>query len=98
MSAPASDACAQFTGSTTSSPTVNAEREQRGAAPRKKIVPLGMRCPVERTNASLANFGQLRRNTDRTVAHLLAQLALAIVVLITAKLIYSHPGRSGIVP
>ena len=62
-------------------------RKQRGAAPGKKIVPLGMRWPVERTNAWLANFGQLRRNTDRTVAHRLAQLALAIVVLITAKLI-----------
>ena len=62
-------------------------KKQRGAAPDKKIVPLGMRWPVERTNSWLVNFGQLRRNTDRKVAHRLAQLALAIVLLITAKLI-----------
>lgn len=62
-------------------------RKQRGSAPGKKIVPLAKRWPVERTNARLADFGQLRRNTNRTVAHRLAQLALAIVVLITAKLI-----------
>jgi transposase len=53
----------------------------------KKVVPLGMRWPVERTNSWLVNFGQLRRNTDRRVAHRLTQLALAIIVLITAKLI-----------
>lgn len=49
--------------------------------------PLGMRWPVERTNSWLSNFGQLRRNTDRTIAHRLAQMALAIALLITAKLI-----------
>ena len=48
---------------------------------------LGMRWPVERTNSWLSNFGQLRRNTDRAVAHRLAQMALAITLLITAKLI-----------
>jgi transposase len=53
----------------------------------KKIVPLGMRWPIERTNSWLSNFGQLRRNTDRRPEHRLAQLALAIVVLLTAKLI-----------
>ena len=46
-----------------------------------------MRWPVERTNSWLSNFGQLRRNTDRHPQHRLAQLALAIVLLITAKLI-----------
>jgi hypothetical protein len=46
-----------------------------------------MRWPVERTNSWLSNFGQLRRNTDRAVAHRLAQMALAITLLITAKLI-----------
>jgi hypothetical protein len=35
----------------------------------------------------LSNFGQLRRNTDRRTHHRLAQLALAIVFLIAAKLI-----------
>ncbi len=53
----------------------------------KKLVPLGMRWPIERTNSWLSNFGQLRRNTDRRTRHRHAQLALAIAVLITAKLI-----------
>jgi hypothetical protein len=34
-----------------------------------------------------ANFGQLRRNTDHKNVHHLAQLALAVVFLLTAKLI-----------
>ncbi len=42
---------------------------------------------IERTNSWLSNFGQLRRNTDRRLRHRLAQLALAIAVLLTAKLI-----------
>jgi len=46
-----------------------------------------MRWPIERTNSWLSNFGQLRRNTDRFVIHRLAQLALAIALLLTAKLI-----------
>jgi hypothetical protein len=58
-----------------------------GTATAKKLVPLGMRWPIERTNSWLSNYGQLRRNTDRRVAHRLAQLALAIVLLLTAKLI-----------
>ena len=48
---------------------------------------LGLRWPVERTNSWLSNFGQLRRNTDRKNIHRLAQLALAVTVLLTAKLI-----------
>jgi transposase len=58
-----------------------------GTATTKKTVPLGMRWPIERTNSWLSNFGQLRRNTDRRTAHRLAQLALAIVLLLAAKLI-----------
>ena|SRR5215207_6413761 len=58
-----------------------------GTATSRLSVPLGMRWPIERTNSWLTNFGQLRRNTDRRPAHRLAQLALAIVLLITAKLI-----------
>jgi len=50
-------------------------------------VPLGLRWPVERTNSWLSNFGQLRRNTDRRVDHRLAQFALAVVLIITVKLI-----------
>lgn len=53
----------------------------------KGRVPLGMRWPIERTNAWLANFGQLRRSTDRKLDHRLTQLALAVVLIITAKLI-----------
>lgn len=60
---------------------------RRGTATTKKLVPLGMRWPIERTNSWLSNFGQLRRNTDRRTIHRLAQLALAIVLLLTAKLI-----------
>ncbi len=69
-----------------------AKQRSRGGAPKavklaKITVPLGLRWPIERTNSWLSNFGQLRRNTDRRIAHRLAQLALAIVFLITAKLI-----------
>ncbi len=53
----------------------------------KKTVPLGLRWPVERTNSWLANFGQLRRNTDRRTHHRTAQLHLAVALLLTAKLI-----------
>ena len=58
-----------------------------GTATAKKIVPLGLRWPIERTNSWLSNFGQLRRNTDRSSLHRVAQLALAITLLLTAKLI-----------
>jgi hypothetical protein len=51
---------------------------------------LGLRWTVERTNSWLSNHGQLRRNTDRTSRHRLAQLALAITLIITAKLIDWH--------
>ena len=62
-------------------------RRKPGTADGPKLVPLGMRWPIERTNSWPSNFGQLRRNTDRRVAHRLAQLALAVALLITAKLI-----------
>jgi len=42
---------------------------------------------IERTNSWITNYGQLRRNTDRRIIHRLAQFALAITCLITAKLI-----------
>jgi len=66
---------------------VCARRRPRGAAAAKTTVPLGMRWAIERTNSWLSNFGQLRRNTDRRPRHRLAQLALAIALLLTAKLI-----------
>ncbi len=64
-----------------------ARRREPGTATVALPIPLGMRWPIERTNSWLSNFGQLRRNTDRRIEHRLAQLALAIVALITAKLI-----------
>ncbi len=66
---------------------VIAKRRRRGDSEPKKNQPMGLRWPVERTNSWLSNFGQLRRNTDRKTVHRLAQLALAVVFLLTAKLI-----------
>jgi transposase len=66
---------------------VIARCRKAGQAATALKVPMGLRWPVERTNSWLSNFGQLRRNTDRTTAHRLAQFALAVVFLITAKLI-----------
>ena len=65
---------------------VCAKNRRRGASDPGPF-PSGLRWPVERTNSWLSNYGQLRRNTDRKVAHRLTQLALAVILLITAKLI-----------
>lgn len=48
---------------------------------------LGLRWPVERTNSWFANHGQLRRNTDRCTTHRDAQMSLATVFILTAKLV-----------
>lgn len=48
---------------------------------------LGMRWPVERTNSWFSNFGQLRRNTDRFTAQRLGQVALAVTLILTVKLV-----------
>jgi transposase len=53
----------------------------------KLEVPLGGRWVVERTHSWLSNFGQLRRNTDRRTIHRMAQLGLAIALLLIAKLL-----------
>jgi transposase len=66
---------------------VIAKMRRKGAAKGKNPQPMGMRWPVERTNSWLSNFGQLRRNTDRKSIHRLTQLSLAVVLLLTAKLI-----------
>ena len=42
---------------------------------------------LRETGEVQSNFGQLRRNNDRRPRHRLAQLALAIALLLTAKLI-----------
>ena len=66
---------------------VIAKRKKPGAGGGTKRLPMGLRWPVERTNSWLSNYGQMRRNTDRRTEHRLAQLALVVVFLITAKLI-----------
>ena len=66
---------------------VCARRRPPGAAGHKTTTPLGLRWPVERTNSWLSNHRALRPNTDRRPHHRLAQLALAIVLLICIKLI-----------
>jgi transposase len=53
----------------------------------KQTLGLGLRWTVERTNSWFSNFGQLRRNTDRRVVHRLAQIALAVALIITVKLL-----------
>ena len=59
----------------------------KGKTLKKKPVSLGMRWPVERTNSWMSNFGQLRRNTDRFIHHRLDQIALAVALVITIKLV-----------
>ncbi len=67
---------------------VIARRRRRGdTTSSRPPLKLGLRWAVERTNSWLSDYGQLRRNTDRFVAHRLAQLALAITLIITVKLI-----------
>ena len=68
---------------------VAAKRRKPGTAKtaKKKPVSLGMRWPVERTNSWMSNFGQLRRNTDRFIHHRLDQIALAVALVITVKLV-----------
>ena len=64
-----------------------AKKRKRGSATGSKPQPMGLRWPVERTNSWLSNFGQMRRNTDRFIAHRLAQFALAVAMIITVKLV-----------
>ena len=66
---------------------VIAKKRRPGAASTSLKLPMGLRWPVERTNSWLSNFGSLRRNTDRKIVHRLAQFALAVAFLLTAKLI-----------
>ncbi len=66
---------------------VCARKRRRGEATEPKPVPLGMRWPVERTNSWLSNYGQLRRNTDRSIIHRLAAIALAVALILTIKLV-----------
>jgi transposase len=62
-------------------------KKKRGQPETPSPYRIDIRWVVERTNSWLEAFGQLRRNTDRAIVHRSAQLALAIVTLITARLI-----------
>jgi transposase len=62
-------------------------RRNRPGQGRRPLMPLGLRWSVERTNSWLSNFGQLRRNTDRTSKQRRAALALAIALVIAVKLV-----------
>ncbi|WP_419947325.1 IS5 family transposase [Candidatus Poriferisodalis sp.] len=69
-----------------------AKRPPTTTDPKPAAAPMGLRWTVERTNSWLSNYGQLRRNTDRKPQHRLAQLALAITLIIVIKLI-DHRNR-----
>jgi transposase len=60
------------------------QRRTKQPTPRQKV---GERWVVERSNSWLSNYGQLRRNTDRSNRHRRAQLQLACTFIITIKLI-----------
>jgi IS5 family transposase len=64
-----------------------AKKRRKGKPKIKKAPTLGLRWPVERTNSWLSNFGQLRRNTDRFSLQRLGQMALAITLILTVKLV-----------
>ena len=68
---------------------VCAKKRPKNTAKKKtnKPLTLGMRWPVERTNSWFSNFGQLRRNTDRSTAQRLGQIALAVSLILTIKLV-----------
>ena len=66
---------------------VCAKKKRKGEAKIKKPLTLGLRWPVERTNSWLSNFGQLRRNTDRFSKQRLGQVALAVALILTVKLV-----------
>ena len=66
---------------------VCAKKKRKGEAKIKRPLTLGLRWPVERTNSWFSNFGQLRRNTDRFSRQRLGQVALAIALILTVKLV-----------
>ena len=57
------------------------------AKAKPKKLTMGLRWPVERTNSWFSNFGQLRRNTDRFSRQRLGQVALAVALILTVKLV-----------
>jgi transposase len=63
------------------------KNRQRGTNRQRTKVPLGLRWPVERTNSWFSNFGQLRRSTDRFIDQRMAEIALAVALILTVKLV-----------
>jgi hypothetical protein len=66
---------------------VCAKKKRKGEAKIKKPLTLGLRWPVEPVNSWFSNFGQLRRNTDRFSRQRLGQVALAVALILTVKLV-----------
>ena len=66
---------------------VCAKKKHQGEAKTKRPRTLGLRSPVGRTNSWFSNFGQLRRNTDRFIRQRLGQIALAVALILTVKLV-----------
>jgi IS5 family transposase len=64
-----------------------AKKKRKGEAKIKKPLTLGLRWPVEPVNSWFSNFGQLRRNTDRFSRQRLGQVALAVALILTVKLV-----------
>ena len=64
-----------------------ARKRRKGTAKTKLSTSLGMSWPVERANSWFSNYGQLRRSTDRFIHQRLAQIDLAITMILTIKLI-----------
>jgi len=62
------------------------KRRRRGS-PKVPREGLGARFVVERANAWLCSFGQLRRNTDRTVKGREAWFGLALALILTVKIV-----------
>ena len=61
-------------------------KRKKGQAKARRLLPMGERWPVERTNSWFTNFGQLRRSTDRRTLHRLAMMALAATLILVVKL------------
>jgi hypothetical protein len=74
-------------GTTSRKGAPKTKKPPNAKAKTKKTHTLGLRWPVERTNSWFSNFGQLRRNTDRFSRQRLGQVALAVALILTVKLV-----------
>src|SRR5664280_1373006 len=74
-------------GTTSRKGAPKTQKPPTAKAKTKKTHSLGLRWPVERTNSWFSNFGQLRPNTDRFSRQRLGQVALAVALILTVKLV-----------